>query len=79
MTGDAHVDRHGQQSVTDREAFGTSRELRMTTLTAIREYLGTTFPQSNGIVEQVGDRSATVRQPVGINELRPGERCRDPS
>lgn len=44
----------------------------MTTLTTIRAFLATTFPQSKGIVEQVGDRSATVRQPVGISELRPG-------
>jgi uncharacterized protein (TIGR00369 family) len=44
----------------------------MTTLTAIREFLTTAFPQSHGIVEQVGDGSATVRQPVGLHELRPG-------
>ncbi len=44
----------------------------MTTLIAIREFLETTFPQSKGIVEQVGDASATVRHPVGFNELRPG-------
>lgn len=44
----------------------------MTTLTAIREFLETTFPQSKGIVEQIGDASATVRHSVGFNELRPG-------
>jgi len=44
----------------------------MTTLTAIREFLETTFPQSKGIVEQVGEASSTVRQSVGFNELRPG-------
>ena len=44
----------------------------MTTLTAIREFLATTFPQSKGVVEQVGDGTATVRQPVGFDELRPG-------
>ena len=44
----------------------------MATLTAIREFLATTFPQSKGTVEQVGDGSATVRQSVGLNELRPG-------
>ena len=44
----------------------------MTTLSAIREFLATTFPQSKGIIEQVGDGLATVRQPVGLDELRPG-------
>ena len=44
----------------------------MTTLAAIREFLATTFPQSKGTVEQVGHSSATVRQSVGFNELRPG-------
>ncbi len=43
----------------------------MTTLAAIREFLATTFPQSKGTVEQVGHSSATVRQSVGFNELRP--------
>jgi len=44
----------------------------MATLTAIREFLATAFPQSHGIVEQVGDGSATVRLAVGSAELRPG-------
>jgi len=44
----------------------------MTALTEIREFLATTFPQSSGIVEEVGNRAATVRMPVGFNELRPG-------
>ncbi len=44
----------------------------MATLTEIRQFLATSFPQSRGIVEQVGERSATVRQPVGFDELRPG-------
>ena len=44
----------------------------MANLIEIQEFLTTAFPQSKGIVEQVGDRSATVRLPVGFNELRPG-------
>jgi uncharacterized protein (TIGR00369 family) len=30
------------------------------------------FPQSTVVVEAVGNKSATVRHPIGINELRPG-------
>jgi len=44
----------------------------MTTLETVREFLATTFPQAKGIVEQVGPLSATVRHPVGFDELRPG-------
>jgi len=44
----------------------------MTTLAAVREFLATTFPQTKGVVEQVGHWSATVRHPVGFDELRPG-------
>jgi uncharacterized protein (TIGR00369 family) len=38
----------------------------------IREFLATEFPQSRCTVEQVGDRAATIRHPVGTAELRPG-------
>lgn len=44
----------------------------MATLDAIREFLSTTFPQSKGIVETAGNASSTIRQKVGVNELRPG-------
>jgi acyl-coenzyme A thioesterase PaaI-like protein len=44
----------------------------MTTLETVRVFLATTFPQTKGIVEQVGHLSATVRHPVGFQELRPG-------
>ncbi|WP_207308778.1 PaaI family thioesterase [Marinobacter caseinilyticus] len=30
------------------------------------------FPQSNILIDDVGDRSATVRHKIGIDELRPG-------
>jgi uncharacterized protein (TIGR00369 family) len=38
----------------------------------ISEFLATEFPQSRCTVEQVGDRSATIRHPIGTAELRPG-------
>jgi acyl-coenzyme A thioesterase PaaI-like protein len=44
----------------------------MITVETLREFLATAFPQSKGIVEQVGPLSATVRYPVGFAELRPG-------
>jgi len=44
----------------------------MTTVTVIREFLAVAFPQSKGIIEEVGDRRATVRLSVGFDELRPG-------
>lgn len=44
----------------------------MATLDEIRAFLSTAFPQSKGVVEEVGHRSATVRHAVGFNELRPG-------
>jgi len=30
------------------------------------------FPQTRCVIEAVGDRSATIRHPVGVEELRPG-------
>jgi len=44
----------------------------MTTLAEVREFLATQFPQTKGFVERVGHLSATVRHPVGFDELRPG-------
>ena len=38
----------------------------------INQFLAAHFPQNKGIVEQVGNRGATVRLPVGFDELRPG-------
>ena len=38
----------------------------------IRDFLALEFPQSKCTVEQVGQRSATVRHSVGSAELRPG-------
>lgn len=35
-------------------------------------FLAAEFPQSQCVVEAVGARSATVRHPVGVAELRPG-------
>jgi uncharacterized protein (TIGR00369 family) len=36
------------------------------------EFMAAEFPQSTVVVEAVGNKSATVRHPIGINELRPG-------
>ena len=38
----------------------------------IVRFLTETFPQSPCVVESVGGRSARVRHPVGLAELRPG-------
>ncbi|MCM8593965.1 PaaI family thioesterase [Accumulibacter sp.] len=44
----------------------------MPTRTEIAEFLASEFPQTKCTVEDVGQRSATVRHEVGIDELRPG-------
>jgi acyl-coenzyme A thioesterase PaaI-like protein len=38
----------------------------------IRAFLAAEFPHSKCIVEHVGDRSATIKHPIGAHELRPG-------
>lgn len=44
----------------------------MTTTAEIVKFMASDFPQSNSIIEATGDRGATVRHRIGINELRPG-------
>jgi acyl-coenzyme A thioesterase PaaI-like protein len=44
----------------------------MPTQAELSAFLAAEFPQSQCTVEHVGNRSATVRHPVGIAELRPG-------
>jgi acyl-coenzyme A thioesterase PaaI-like protein len=44
----------------------------MATKAEIVEFLAAAFPQSKCIVVDVGDRSATVKHHIGIDELRPG-------
>lgn len=44
----------------------------MPNLAEIAQFLKQEFPQNKSTVEAVGDRSATVRHPVGHAELRPG-------
>ena len=44
----------------------------MATKAEIRAFLAVEFPQSKCIVEHVGDGSATIKHPIGIDELRPG-------
>jgi acyl-coenzyme A thioesterase PaaI-like protein len=38
----------------------------------IVDFLAAAFPQSKCIVDEVGNSSATIRHPVGVDELRPG-------
>ena len=49
-----------------------NKDFPMPTQTEITQFLATEFPQSQCIVLAVGPMSATVKHPVGINELRPG-------
>jgi acyl-coenzyme A thioesterase PaaI-like protein len=44
----------------------------MPTKADIVDFLAREFPQSQCVVEEVAERSATVSQPVGIAQLRPG-------
>jgi acyl-coenzyme A thioesterase PaaI-like protein len=38
----------------------------------IEDFMKTEFPQAKCIVEAVGEQSATLRQAIGFDELRPG-------
>ncbi len=44
----------------------------MPTRAELAEFLATEFPQTKCTVQAVGDRGATIRHEVGIEELRPG-------
>lgn len=44
----------------------------MTTTAEIAKFMASDFPQSNSIIEATGNRGATVRHRIGVNELRPG-------
>ncbi|MFT5260794.1 MAG: acyl-coenzyme A thioesterase PaaI-like protein [Saprospiraceae bacterium] len=44
----------------------------MTKLEDIRSFLTESFPQNKCLVESIGELSAVVRHPIGIDELRPG-------
>ena len=44
----------------------------MRTKADIVDFLAREFPQSQCVVEEVGERSATVSHPVGSAQLRPG-------
>ena len=48
------------------------QDLRMPTKAELAEFLQIEFPQNHCIIESVGNRSARVRHPIGIHELRPG-------
>lgn len=42
------------------------------TKAAMAAFIASEFPQTQCVVEAVGDMSATISHPIGINELRPG-------
>jgi uncharacterized protein (TIGR00369 family) len=42
------------------------------TAAEINQFLASQFPQTKCVVDAVGNGSATVRHPVGVDELRPG-------
>jgi acyl-coenzyme A thioesterase PaaI-like protein len=50
----------------------------MPTKDDIVDFLAREFPQSKCIVEEVGDRSATVSHPIGPAQLRPGDTVSGP-
>jgi acyl-coenzyme A thioesterase PaaI-like protein len=50
----------------------------MPTKVEIVDFLAREFPQSKCIVEEVGDRSATVSHAVGPAQLRPGDTVSGP-
>ena len=50
----------------------------MPTKAEIVDFLIREFPQSKCIVEEVGDRSATVSHPIGPAQLRPGDTVSGP-
>ena len=50
----------------------------MPTKAEIVDFLAREFPQSNCIVEEVGDRSATISHPIGPAQLRPGDTVSGP-
>ncbi len=41
-------------------------------LAAIRAFIAQEFPQTNVVIEAVGDKTCRVRQPVNHSHLRPG-------
>jgi acyl-coenzyme A thioesterase PaaI-like protein len=44
----------------------------VTTTADIVKFMASDFPQNNSIIEATGNRGATVRHRIGVNELRPG-------
>jgi acyl-coenzyme A thioesterase PaaI-like protein len=50
----------------------------MPTKTEIVDFLAREFPQSKCVVEEVGERSATVSHPIGPAQLRPGDTVSGP-
>ena len=41
-------------------------------LKQIRDFFSESFPHSDMVIEKVGEKRATIRQPVGSEHLRPG-------
>ena len=38
----------------------------------LSDFLAAEFPQNDCVIEAVGERGATIRKPVGVQDLRPG-------
>lgn len=51
---------------------------RMPSKTEIVDFLAREFPQNTCVVEEVGDRSATVSHAIGPAQLRPGDTVSGP-
>jgi acyl-coenzyme A thioesterase PaaI-like protein len=51
---------------------------RMPNKAEIIEFLAREFPQSKCVVEEVGDRSATISHAIGPAQLRPGDTVSGP-
>lgn len=44
----------------------------MTSKKEVADFMAREFPQSQVTIEEVGNRAAKVRQPIGVDHLRPG-------
>ncbi|MDD2920933.1 MAG: PaaI family thioesterase [Anaerolineales bacterium] len=44
----------------------------MATKQEVIAFIASDFPQVKSIIEEVGDRSATIRRKIGVEDLRPG-------
>jgi acyl-coenzyme A thioesterase PaaI-like protein len=69
--------RHGRDKLIGRHVQQRKR-IDMPSKAEIVEFLAREFPQSQCVVEEVGDRSATISHPIGPAQLRPGDTVSGP-